>query len=140
MKMPTEPGTGVRRALLLTLMMAVCTAGAVIATQPDAWRLFRGNPGLSGVAESGLATELQPLWTFAAGDSIESTAAIADGRVFVGSLDGVFYALSLETGEELWRFETGHAADVSCRAVAATEHNEVGITCEKALHGGLSVI
>jgi outer membrane protein assembly factor BamB len=34
-------------------------------------------------------------------------------RVFVGSTDGVLYALDLDTGKERWRFETGSSITAS---------------------------
>jgi outer membrane protein assembly factor BamB len=34
---------------------------------------------------------------------------VADGRVFVGTLDGMFVALDADTGAELWRAQTGDA-------------------------------
>jgi outer membrane protein assembly factor BamB len=71
----------------------------------DAWPLFRGDPQLTGVAAGAVAEKLAPLWTFQAGDGIESTAAIAGGTVWVGSLDGHLYALSLSSGELLWKYE-----------------------------------
>ena len=36
--------------------------------------------------------------------AIQSTAAIADGKVFFGSRDDGFYALDFATGEQVWRF------------------------------------
>ena len=57
-----------------------CAAGAAA----DAWPQFRGNPQLTGVAPSALPATLKVLWTYEAGDSIESSAAIADGAVYVG--------------------------------------------------------
>ena len=36
-----------------------------------------------------------------------STPAVADGVVYVGSHDGILYALDAESGEELWRIAAG---------------------------------
>jgi outer membrane protein assembly factor BamB len=38
---------------------------------------------------------------------VESTPAIAGGRVYVGSNDGRFYVLSLSSGAKLWEFNAG---------------------------------
>ena len=87
------------------------TASPPAPQKNDAWNLFRRNSALNGTLPGGaLADALAPLWMFDAGDSIESTAAIVDGRVYFGSLDTFLYALDLETGEELWRFQA--AAEV----------------------------
>ena len=50
----------------------------------DDWLSFRGNPQLTGVATGELPENPELLWTFEAGDGIESTAAVAGGTVYVG--------------------------------------------------------
>lgn len=81
---------------------------AVVASSAFAdWSSFRGDAALTGVATGELSAALEPLWTFEAGDGIESTAAVADGKVYLGSLDGNLYALELETGKLLFKVETG---------------------------------
>ena len=41
---------------------------------------------------------LKLLWTYDAGDAIESSAAIADGVVYVGSQTGELHAVNLADG------------------------------------------
>jgi outer membrane protein assembly factor BamB len=73
------------------------------------WTSFRGNPQLTGVADSELPENPQLLWTFQAGDMIESTATVVDGTVYVGVLDGTLYALDAQTGKERWTYQAnGH--------------------------------
>jgi len=73
----------------------------------DAWPLFRGNPASTGVARSALAEEPELLWEMATErGGFEGAAAIADGAVFAGCLDGFLYALDLATGQQRWKFET----------------------------------
>ena len=43
-------------------------------------------------------------WSFQAKDSIESSAAIVAGAVYVGSMDGALYAVDLATGKLRWRY------------------------------------
>src|SRR6185436_16199607 len=74
------------------------------------WPLFRGDALLSGRAAAALAPDLAPVWTFKAGDGISSTAAVVDGTVYVGSLDGHLYALGLERGD--LRFKVKAAGEV----------------------------
>ena len=55
----------------------------------DAWPLFRGDPQASGVARGTLPEKLELLWTFSVeGGGFDATAAIADGMVYAGCLDG----------------------------------------------------
>lgn len=70
------------------------------------WNSFRGNPQLTGVAESQLPDELELLWTFKAGDIIESTAAVVDDVVYVGSLDGILYAIDANSGKSIWTYNS----------------------------------
>ncbi len=71
----------------------------------DDWLSFRGNPQLTGVATAELPENLELLWIFEAEDGIESTAAIAAGTVYVGTLDGYLYAINLENGELKWKYQ-----------------------------------
>src|SRR5277367_5811641 len=71
----------------------------------DDWPQFRGNPGLTGVATSAVPKTLKLLWTFDAGDSIESSAAIADGVVYVGSETADLIAVNLSDGSLRWKYK-----------------------------------
>jgi uncharacterized repeat protein (TIGR01451 family) len=48
------------------------------------------------------------LWSFATGDTVFSSPAVANGVVYVGSFDGNVYALNASTGAKLWSFQTGY--------------------------------
>jgi len=87
-------------ALTLLLLAAPAARG-------EDWPSFRGDATLSGVSNETLPAKLQPVWTFEAEDAIESTAAIVDGIVYVGSLDGKLYALDLRTGKVRFRYTAG---------------------------------
>jgi len=67
------------------------------------WPMFRGNPQLTGAVKGNLPDNPQVVWRFQADDVIESTAAIHDGTVFVGSLDGFLYAVDFATGRLKWK-------------------------------------
>ncbi len=77
------------------------------------WASFRGNPQLTGVADSQLPENPQLLWTFQVGDMIESTATVVDGRVYVGALNGTLYALDAQTGEKKWTYQVEGAIKAS---------------------------
>jgi eukaryotic-like serine/threonine-protein kinase len=82
-------------------------AGAAI------WPMFRGNPALTGVAAGNLPDKLSLLWSFKTGGPIKSSAAIVEGRVFIGSGDGQVYALELGDGKKAWAAKTGGPVDSS---------------------------
>jgi outer membrane protein assembly factor BamB len=73
----------------------------------DAWPMFRGNPGLTGVAPGKLADSLTLQWQFKLGGATKSSAAISGGRVFIGSDDGHVYAIDFANGQKVWSFKTG---------------------------------
>ncbi len=95
--------------VLRILIVILCLAVSVMAqdTPADNWTQFRGNHSLTGVSNSNVSTSLKQLWTWEAGESIESSAAIVGGTVFVGSQKGELVALSLENGSVYWKFATG---------------------------------
>jgi len=88
-------------------------------TPPDNWSQFRGNQRLTGVSQSAVPANLKPLWTYEAGESIESSAAIVGGTVFVGSQKGELIALNLENGSVYWKFSTGSPIGESSPAYSA---------------------
>jgi outer membrane protein assembly factor BamB len=97
------------RLALCLLLTAHCSLLTVPAqdTPANNWPQFRGNHQLTGVSQSAVPGTLRQLWTYEAGDSIESSAAIAGGTVFVGSQKGELVALNLENGALNWKYSTG---------------------------------
>jgi outer membrane protein assembly factor BamB len=76
------------------------------------WPIYRGDRAMTGVAQGHLADRLELAWRYGTGGPIESSPVVADGRVYIGSGDGLCYALSLADGELLWRRRLGEAADL----------------------------
>ena len=72
----------------------------------DGWPQFRGNHQNTGVSTSPMPATFKLLWTYEAGESIESSAAIFGGTVFVGSQKGELVALDLENGSVKWKYST----------------------------------
>ncbi|MCU0787747.1 MAG: PQQ-binding-like beta-propeller repeat protein [Verrucomicrobia bacterium] len=83
---------------------------AVAAPATD-WPQFRGDPGLTGVAPGRLPDQPALLWTYATEGPVNSSAVVADGRVFVGSNDGKLHAINLSDGQPLWTYATGEAVE-----------------------------
>jgi outer membrane protein assembly factor BamB len=65
----------------------------------DAWPQFRGNYNNTGVSPSQAPAELKLLWTYDAGDLIESSAAIVAGTVYVGTGKSALIAVDLQSGK-----------------------------------------
>jgi outer membrane protein assembly factor BamB len=99
---------------VLTFFFAICSIACA-----DDWPQFRGNPSLTGIATSPVPKTLKLLWTFEAGDSIESSAAIVDGVVYVGSQSADLIAVNLADGKLLWKYKVKDGIGESSPAVHA---------------------
>jgi outer membrane protein assembly factor BamB len=53
-------------------------------------------------------------------DYRQSSPVVADGKVYVGSLDGAVYALDATTGKEVWKFQTGNKVRATAFVNAGT--------------------
>lgn len=75
------------------------------------WPQLQFDPANTGrsPAAVGPTGEVQPAWTFYAGDAIRSPV-VARGTVYVGSADHDVYALRADDGTELWSADVGHDA------------------------------
>src|SRR2546423_9886791 len=106
-------------AAMATILVA--TAGAsdsrdgskAAAGDAADWMMFRGNPALTGVAAGNLPDKLSLLWSFKTGGPVKSSAAVVGGRVFIGSGDGLVYALELASGKKVWTAKAGGPVDSS---------------------------
>ncbi|HEY5144449.1 MAG TPA: PQQ-binding-like beta-propeller repeat protein [Solirubrobacteraceae bacterium] len=106
---PVRRALGVALALTLLPLAAARAADAPLAPGSP-WPKFRGD-----LAQSGRATTAPRLagapWTFHTGKGIFSSPVIgADGTVYVGSADDVFYALTAR-GKVRWTRRTGEIID-----------------------------
>jgi outer membrane protein assembly factor BamB len=111
---------------LSTLLVLACIAfGARATTQAaDAWPSFRGDPQLSGSRPGPISDSPRLLWSFDSSTSIESTAAIAGGRVFVGCSEGLL-ALELAAKENTGKLVWKHLLEVGVRSSPAVDNEKV---------------
>ncbi len=99
---------GMRRAAtatLLSISVVTISAQAPTASPADRWVQFRGTPPLAGLSDAKIPGTLKVLWTYEAGDAIESSAAIVDGVVYVGSQTGELHAVNLADGKLKWKYK-----------------------------------
>ena len=80
------------RASSIAILIAAATVSASAQAPQNTWPQFRGSAALLGTSEATPPSTLKLLWTYDAGDSIESSAAIVDGIVYVGSQTGELHA------------------------------------------------
>ena len=87
-------------------LLVLALAGA-LAAPAAAQTMFCGNPAHTGVyATEGPKTLKGVKWAFKTGGWVLSSAALADGVVFIGSDDYNLYAIDAATGKEKWKFAT----------------------------------
>lgn len=75
------------------------------------WTSFRNDLQLQGIASSTLPAEPELLWDVPTEHGTRSTAAILDGRVYIGTLDGYVLCLNLRTGDEIWKYRSIESTD-----------------------------
>ncbi len=67
----------------------------------DAQHTFHGRTTLT----PSTVKTLKVAWFFPTGDAVTATPTVVHGTVYVGSWDGYFYALDLETGAIRWKYK-----------------------------------
>lgn len=93
--------------LLLPILFFVTDSAIAQDAPAENWSQFRGSQNLTGVSRSDVPKSLKLLWTWDAGDSIESSAALVGGTVFAASQKGELVALHLQDGSVYWRYNAG---------------------------------
>jgi len=83
------------------------------------WAQFRFAPCHTGfnpyelVLSPDTVGSLDLRWSYQTGDMVNSSPAVANGVVYVGSDDGNLYALRASTGEVIWKYASGEPVDSS---------------------------
>jgi outer membrane protein assembly factor BamB len=109
-----------RRELLRAISVATATAATTTPTAarsttpaptsaaPVDWPTYQHDPRNTGHAPNtyGPTPPIADGWRFRTGWTVESSPAVVDGTVYVGSNDQNVYALAAEDGSEQWRFQT----------------------------------
>ncbi|MFM7521718.1 MAG: PQQ-binding-like beta-propeller repeat protein [Planctomycetota bacterium] len=129
----TRPSASPKLALLLacaTAASGLAHGGASAADAPpaaaadetpaDIWPMFRGVLSGTGRSAARFMLPLAERWQRRIEKTaFDATAVIADGRIFIGDLDGTFHCLALDDGRTLWSFTT----DVGFPAAAAVSRD-----------------
>ena len=64
------------------------------------WPVWRGDPGMTGVAQEKLAFPLPLAWKFEAAKPVKATAVSDGERFYIGDAKGKFYALGAADGRD----------------------------------------
>ena len=95
-------------SVVILLITVVFAAAVPAAAQTDTMQ-FRYNAQHTG-DYSPVAGPVQPnnqlKWKYTTGDVVDSSPAVVNGVVYVGSIDGNVYALDATTGAKVWSYKT----------------------------------
>jgi len=79
--------------------------------QPDAWPTYRNDGARSGHTKRSVSTELKKAWQAEIGGRL-SAVTIADGKVFVASIDThTVHAVDADSGQPAWSYTAGGRVD-----------------------------
>ncbi|HYC19963.1 MAG TPA: PQQ-binding-like beta-propeller repeat protein [Candidatus Bathyarchaeia archaeon] len=97
---------------VVILLVTVLFAGVVIvpaAAQYDTmqYRYDAEHTGDYGPVVGPVLSNGQLKWNYTTGGYVDSSPAVANGVVYMGSLDNNTYALNAYTGAKLWNYTTG---------------------------------
>jgi len=112
------PRTDDNTPLTLNDIIIVNTHGGYLASEtarmPVEWPMFQGNPARTGCrSTTGPQESPTKRWEHKTDGKIKSSPVVADGTVYVGSMDGNVYALGADHGRERWCFPTDAKVDSS---------------------------
>ena len=81
------------------------------APPSDAWPIYRHDSMRSGITQAQVDLALKPLWRVEPGGRL-SSVVVADGKVFVASIDThTVHALDENNGNTLWKYTAGGRVD-----------------------------
>jgi len=83
----------------------------------DWWPMFHHDLSHTGYSTSKAPNTNNTIWSYTTGDDVFSSPAVADGKVYVGSMDRNVYCLNASTGDFIWNYTTGSSV-LSSPAVA----------------------
>lgn len=90
---------------ILTLILVVAMGMGIASADPgEDWPMFHHDLALSGYSTSEAPDNDSILWIYDTGAPIASSPAIVDGKLYIGALNGKFYALDANSGSLLWTF------------------------------------
>jgi outer membrane protein assembly factor BamB len=100
--------------LLITVVFAAAvTVPAAAQYDTMQYRYNAAHTGDYSPVAGSVPSNGQLLWNYTTGGSVESSPAVANGVVYVGSWDGNLYALNATTGANVWNYTTGGSVQSS---------------------------
>lgn len=112
--------TGLASILAVGAGTGVYGVSAQVQTQQTpartttSWPMYQADAHNSGVHRTTGPTEpVEAIWKFEADDALKTQPIVADGTVYVPSMDGKVYAVAASTGSERWSIGTNGSLDAT---------------------------
>ena len=84
------------------------------------WPMFHQSLNHTGNGPVGSSTNVNKLWGFLTSNNIDSSPAVSNGCVYIGSFDDSIYCLNASSGSKLWSYPTG--GSVICSPAVAGDY------------------
>jgi len=98
-----EAAVGAKSHFWILIAGFVLVAGGAAG---DDWPMLRGDIHRSGTAGTVSAASLEVAWAAELGSSVDSSPAVVDGKIFVGTADGAVFCLDEADGAVIWEAQT----------------------------------
>lgn len=102
-------------------LIIAAVAFLAVAAQAEAAAQFRHGPDHLGVFDGPAPADTsRQLWRFDTGNRVIASPVISDGVLYIGGMNGVFYALDAKTGREKWHANAGAPISATAAVEGAT--------------------
>ncbi|MDZ4659035.1 MAG: PQQ-binding-like beta-propeller repeat protein [Bythopirellula sp.] len=92
-----------KQRIEITIIVSLLCLCSTLLPAAD-WPFFRGDELATAAVKEELPAEMDVVWKHTLPDSgYEATAVIVEGIVYIGDVDGTFYAYRLSDGSEVWK-------------------------------------
>ena len=92
-------------AILVISLFVMSTLSEITFAQADSWPMYRGNIERTGSSASTVPSTSDIKWVYNITEEVDSSPAVANGRLIVGVSNGDVIALNSTTGAYLWTYE-----------------------------------
>jgi outer membrane protein assembly factor BamB len=91
-------------SVILVLSIFISAASGSNTSSSADWTMFRQDPSHNGLITANSSTNsAKVLWNYTTGRMVQSSPAIVDGCVFIGSRDSQIFCFNASNGEPIWK-------------------------------------
>ena len=88
--------------ILLFMDVSQLSCGIQFTETQHTWMMFHHDPARTGFTLSPAPLTNETLWTFDTGERVTTSPAVFDGKVFIGSMNNIVFAIDQFSGELIW--------------------------------------